>query len=435
MSSGVSEPQAEEARPAASLATVMLRPTNISERNQRNVLIDGIGVGLVGGVGSFLSVFLVRLGASSFTIGLLTSMPALTGIAMAIPVGDFLSRRRQIVPWFSRSRLLVLLSYALTGLVPFLFATHRPEAIILIFAAATLPQTIVAVAFTVVMGRVAGAGGRYTLMSRRWSILGLSSALATVAAGQALRHGEFPLNYQLVFIASALGGLISYIFSSSVKLEPVVNTQPTQSLIGMLRTRGRTLAGNRAFLRFVAGQFVLRWGVTMSLPLLPIYWVRNVNASDASISAINSIQTFTMMLAYFLWARFSQRRGQRWVLLAATLGTAFYPLLTALTRSASWLVVWASLAGFFAAGVDLVVFDILLSTCPTDHQPAYIGIYQTTLNVAVFLAPLMGTALAEAVGIVPALIAGTVLRLAGFALLAVLKVGAAGALPGTDGNG
>src|SRR5262245_47757165 len=97
------------------------RPASVAERNVRNVLIDGIGVGLVQGVATFLSVFLVRLGATPFLVGLLTSMPALTGMILAVPVGRMLERQRNIVPWYSRARVWVLGSYALTGLVPFFF--------------------------------------------------------------------------------------------------------------------------------------------------------------------------------------------------------------------------------------------------------------------------------------------------------------------------
>jgi hypothetical protein len=83
----------------------LFHPANTQQRNVRNVLIDGIGVGLVTGVATFLSVFLVRLGASPFMISLLTSMPALTGMILAIPVGRLLERQRNIVPWYSRARV------------------------------------------------------------------------------------------------------------------------------------------------------------------------------------------------------------------------------------------------------------------------------------------------------------------------------------------
>jgi hypothetical protein len=313
----------------------------------------------------------------------------------------------------------------LTGLVPFFVRSHQPEVIIAIWAVATLPQTLVSVAFTVVMGRVAGPGGRFTLMSRRWSILGLTNSLTMALVGQVLKLFSFPLNYQVVFIGSAIGALISVVFSSSITLPPAELLPATGggSLVGTLRQHGNTLRANRRFVDFTISQFVLRSGLALAAPLFPIYWVRTVHASDAGISAINSTQTFVMMVAYFIWARVSQYRGERRVLLVAALGISFYPLLTALTRQVELLVVWAGLAGLFSAGIDLVFFDIVLSTCPTDQQPAYVGMYQTTVYIATFLAPMAGTALTDAIGIVPTLILGSALRLAGFGLLAGLGVG------------
>ena len=101
-------------------------PEDLAARNRLNVLIDGIGVGFAAGIGTFLSVFLVRLGASSFMVGLLTAMPALTGLLLAFQVGAFLSRQRQVVPWFSRARLFVISCYALTGLALSLLHISEP---------------------------------------------------------------------------------------------------------------------------------------------------------------------------------------------------------------------------------------------------------------------------------------------------------------------
>ena len=406
---------------------VIFRPTSLDQINQRNVLIDGIGVGITAGIGSFLSVFLVRLGASSFLVGLLTAMPALTGMLLAMPVGEFLARRPNIVPWFARARFFALSCYVLTGLAPFLSHDHQPEIIIAVWALATLPQTIVSVAFTVVMGGVAGPTGRFTLMSRRWSILGLTNSLTVALVGQVLRLFAFPLNYQVVFLGAGIGALISVIFSGSIRLPPVTKARPArESLLHALRDHGSTLRSNRRFVNFTLSQFVFHAGMALAAPLFPLYWVRQVGASDPAIGLINSAQTFVMMIAYFIWARVSLRRGERWVLLVTALGVSFYPLLTAMTLRVELLIAWAALAGFFSAGIDLVFFDIILSTCPAEHQAAYIGMYQTTVYVATFLAPLAGTLLADRAGIVPTLIVATVLRLAGFGLLARLGVGEPG---------
>ena len=56
------------------------------------------------------------------------------------------------------------------------------------------------------MGGVAGPTGRFTLMSRRWAILGLTNSLTVLIVGQMLTWFNFPLNYQVVFIGSAACG-------------------------------------------------------------------------------------------------------------------------------------------------------------------------------------------------------------------------------------
>lgn len=404
------------------------RPASLQERNVRNVLIDGIGVGLVTGVSTFLSVFLVRLGASPFLVGLLTSMPALTGIVLAMPVGRLLERQRNIVPWYSRARIWVLSSYALTGLVPFLFALEAaPIPIIVIWAVATVPQTIVNVAFTVVMGAVAGPNRRYYLMSRRWSSLGITSALTVALVGWLLEQFPFPANYQYVFIGSFAGGLLSFVFSSRISIpdnDPSEQAGRRQSWRIRLREGWAELRQNAVYNRFVASQFLFRCGITLALPLFPLYWVRELQASDAWIGLINTVQNAVLLGAYFLWSELSRRRGTKLVLRICAFGLVLYPLLTGMTRSVPLLVPYAGLAGIFMAGIDLVLFDILLTTCPQRHSASYIAFYQMTTYVATFAAPILGTFLAEALGYAPALFVSAGLRFAGALLFVLLGIGA-----------
>jgi MFS family permease len=412
----------------AALGRWLTRPANVQQRNVRNVLIDGIGVALVQGVATFLSVFLVRLGATPFMVGLLTSMPALTGMLLAIPVGRLLERQRDILPWYSRVRVLVLGSYALTGLVPFLFPPEATIiAIIAIWAVATVPQAVVNVAFTMVMSAVAGPTQRYYLMSRRWSIMGVTTAITVVLVGLILDAIRFPLNYQLVFIASFAGGMLSFAFSNRIELPP--NTQPEANqpdsvpLAQRLRTSLAAMRENVDYNRFLISQFVFRCGLSLAVPLFPLYWVRELNAPDSWIGVINTVNSGVLMVAYFLWSKVSERRGNSAVLVASAFGLVFYPLLTGLTTSLAPLPVYAGFAGIFAAGIDLVMFDILIDTCPPRHAASYIALYQTTTYIAAFLAPTLGTYLADALGYGPALFVSAGLRLLGAVLFVTMGVG------------
>lgn len=403
------------------------QPADIHKQNVRSVLIDGIGVGIVTGVSTFLGVFLTRLGASPFLVGLLTSLPALTGMFLAIPLGRFLERQRNMAPWYSWPRAMVQGSFVLMGLTPFFLSQEiTAYAIVVIWALVTIPQAIVNITFTVVMGAVAGPRQRQYLMSRRWSILGATTAITVAVIGAFLDNVAFPLNYQIVFIASFVGGVLSFLFSRRLTIPdnpPPKEEVARQSLGAYLAEMLSVLREPTPFSRFVISAFVFNLGMMMALPLFPLYWVRQLNASDFWIGLINTTNNGVLLVAYFIWTALTRRKGNVLVLRICTLGLVLYPLLTALTPRVEPLVFYAALAGIFGAGLNLVLFDISLATAPPERTASYIALYQLTTYIATLVAPLVGTLLADLFGYTPALLTGAALRFAGAILFIWLGVG------------
>lgn len=392
-------------------------------------MIDGMGVGIATGVATFLSVFLARLGASNVLVGLLTAMPAVTGALLAIPLGQFLGRQPNIILWYARSRLWVLSSYALTGLVPFVLGNRStPYAIIAIWAIATIPQTMVNITFTLVMQAVAGPSKRMALMSRRWTSLGIANALSVALVGWTLDRIAFPINYQVVFICSFIGGMISYYFSTSIVLPPEAlataqaRHDPAPWRVRFART-SHLFVQYRPYTRFIVSQFVFRCGMAMAIPLFPLYWVRSVGVSDAAIGLINTVQSGVLMIAYTVWIIVARKYGAGRVLTFCALGLAAYPLLTALTSTVWPLLIFAGIAGIFVAGTDLVIFDVVAATAPEEARGTAIGLYHTTNYIATFAAPLIGTVASNVVGIGTMLAVAAALRLIGGILFLVFGVG------------
>jgi MFS family permease len=390
--------------------------------NFLNVQIDAVGVGLASAAGPFLPVFLTRLGATNVQIGLLTAMPAFTGLLLSIIVGRFLQSRRNVVPWFSGARLMVISCYALTGVLSAIVPRqHAVYVVLLIWAMATLPQTVVSIAFSVVMNAVAGPEGRYALMSRRWSILGLTAAITAMVAGQILNRLSFPVNYQVVFIGLAVGGLISYYFSSHIVLPDDVPVPRTAGLSPPQRLKSYVslIRQERPFLSFVAKRFVFLSGMTFGAPVFPIYYVQKVHATDGWIGAINSLQTGVLLIGYIVWSRQGKKRGARYVLLRTTLIVALYPALVASTHSVVIIAVLAAVAGTFQAGLDLVFFDELMKTVPTQQSAMFISLAQSLQYLSSVAMPLFGTLVAGQVGLESALVVSSLLRLIGFGLFAL----------------
>lgn len=393
--------------------------TDVQERNKRYVQIDAIGVGTASSAAPFLPVFLTRLGASPVQVGLLTSMPGFTGLFLALWVGRFLQRQRNIVPWFSISRLMVISAYALTGLAPFFVPDNiLIPVVLIIWAAATLPQTMVSVGFSVVMNAVSGPEGRYDLMSRRWSILGITTAITVALAGQVLDRIGFHLNYQIVFLGLSLGGLISYYFSSRIQIPDAEPEQSSSkgSIKSTLLEYRQLIGSSPEFVSFTLKRFVYLFGITLGTPLFPLYFVRQLNANDAWIGLLYTAQTAVLVVGYYFWSRFSRRKGSRFVLLVTTLGVGLYPAFVALTQSQTMVFIYSTVAGIFQAGIDLVFFDELMKTIPPRYSPTFVSLAQSIQYLSAVLAPLVGTFLAEHIGLSNALLVSAGVRLVGFVL-------------------
>ena len=180
----------------------------------------------------------------------------------------------------------------------------------------------------------------------------------------------------------------------------------------------RPAASEPAFVSIASKRFLYRAGVALAAPIVPLYYVRVAHADDAAIGLITTAQTLTLLIGYRLWTRVSQRYGSRPVLLMTTLALAAYPALASATRQVPVLALLAGLAGIFQAGFDLVFFDELMRRVPTGQAPLFVSFDQSAQNLAAVTGPLVGTLLADHLGLGGALLVSTGLRLAAFMLFA-----------------
>jgi MFS family permease len=398
-------------------------PATLSEterKNYSNVQIDAIGVGLASAAAPFLPVFLTHLNATSFQVGLLSSMPAITGLLLSIPLGRFLQRQPNIVRWFSIARLTVIACYALTGFASFFLPDQAVViAILAIWALATIPQTIVAITFSVVMNAVAGPSGRFELMTRRWSVLGITTTICVLGIGQLLDRVVFPLNYQIMFIVLSLGGLISYYYSSHISIPfstPPGLTYGKRAIKEQVKEYKDLILSEKPYLSFIIKRFIFLTGTALAAPLIPLYLVRVVHASDGWISIINTVQTAVLVLGYFVWTRQSRKHGPSNVLIWTSLGVALYPLAMSLSQSTWQISAFAAMAGIFQAGLDLVFFDELMRTVPVEYSAIFVSFAQSIQYLSSVFAPVIGTTIGDSYGLGVGLMISAAFRLLGFLL-------------------
>ncbi len=381
---------------------------------------DSVAMGVVNAASPYLPVLVARLGGTAFTISLLTSIPAVAGFTLAIPIGQFLQRRGSAVRWYSTARLISNMSYALIGLSVAL-APHQVviPLIIAIWAVAAIPSTMGAVLFPIVMDGAAGPHGRLELMSRRWSYMGLTMAITVSIIGLFLDRIPFPINYAIAFISFSLGGIASYLFSRQFRIprvDPPPRSADHPSLAERFRRARALVRSQPAFLHYSLRQLVYVSGTRLALPLIPLYYVTVVKAPDAWIGIIATGQSLALLSGYQFWKRQSRLRGTRILLLIVMLVTSLYPAALSLTEQMAVVAVLATIASFFSAGVDLILFDELMRTVPRQYGVTFASIDTTLVNMATIVMPLVGAAISGLAGIETALRFSAFLSLCGLVL-------------------
>jgi MFS family permease len=169
------------------------------------------------------------------------------------------------------------------------------------------------------------------------------------------------------------------------------------------------------FARFALTVGVLQLGLGMTAPLLPLFWVRRLGATDSQVSIVMTLASGALVIGALLMRRAVGKLGRERMLAIGTLGYMLYPLLTSLSPNMWWLFAWAALSGIFNAAVSVTLFENLVSVTPVAERTSFIGVYNVIVNLALFAGPLFAswlatTAAGPAVGL---RVAAAVLALAG----------------------
>ena len=170
-------------------------------------------------------------------------------------------------------------------------------------------------------------------------------------------------------------------------------------------------------MRFAGAIFVFHWGLYLPSALYSVYRVRDLHASDAWVGLLTTVLRAATILSYLWGSKITEKRGNRLVLIVSSLGLALYPTLTGLSPRLEPLIIVSVIGGVFFASYNLSSFNLMLEVCPPERRPSYVAIYTILVNVTAFLAPLLGTSLADLSSVRMALLMAGGVRLIGAGLL------------------
>ena len=360
---------------------------------------------------SFVAAYAIRLGASNSAISLLSSVPALMAAVLLLPFGHFQQSRARPTRWVMSSLLLARLGTALYVIIPWLHVGALPAGVLVVicFSLITIPSNFFSLGFVPFLAQVLPENKRADTFAARNVVAGVVVSLMAYLYGLWLIHVVFPTNYQAMFFVALSTSLMSCWYLLKVKV-----AEPAPPAPAKVSPEWRTFFKEwlaffkaawkvRPFVQITINTFLYAMGMWAAGPLLLLYYVRTLGASDAWIGLLTSVTNLAAIFGYLFWQRVIRRVGEgrtlRWTIIAMGL----YPLLAGAIPSLTAILFVAALNGIFTAGVNLTHLNTYLTAIPEGERHNYTALHQTLMNVGAFICPTIGILLANQLGFAPVL--------------------------------
>lgn len=387
------------------------------DRNFKTSTLDAVLYSLaVGMVNPFLGVYVLRLGASNFLLGLVTSLPALVNALFFIPATQLVRNETTRLPIVLRSSTIGRTCYLLFAILALLPIPDPIKAVlfVLFLAGMNIPGSVTGLAWTEMFGNIFPDEKRAEIVAWRNMFAGIATMVGTIAAGYFLDQVRFPYNFASAFLMAYLMAMGSVYFLTKT-IEPnggyVQSNAPFK-----IRPLFSGECGHR-FKYFCMAVFVMQVGVFMTAPVGTVYLVEKLSLSNGNLGLLTTSASLTAIFGFLLWGRVAANKGNSFVLVVSMLGIGVFSLLFTLHESLAYLIGLHLFLGIFNAGYGISVFNLLLEYADPQYKTNSIAFYNTTVNLAAFTAPFVGSALLGRLSFNEIFVLAGIIRLLGVVLL------------------
>ena len=333
---------------------------------------------------TYLTVYLLALGASSQQIGLLSFLGNLAAALLLLPAAMLVERtgeRKKTTLWASSgSRLMVLL----IALLP-MFLVPTQGLIWVILGMSLLRDTFNNFAYpgwVALTGDIIPMEGRGRYFGTRNFIMGVAGIVTALVVGHAITAIGSPLGYELAFLAAVALSLVSMYFFSRLR-------DHTQEA-GKVKTEHSTLAqifqsvkGQKSFILFCV--FTAFWNFSLNIagPFFNVYMVDSLKMTAATIGVVTVTNTVAGLLVQRRIGRISDKWGNRTLAIITIFLIPLVPLVWGLWAKQTWQILLIEcLSGVLWGAYNLVSFNILLTQTPSEKRARFSAVYQIVVTLS-----------------------------------------------------
>jgi MFS family permease len=388
--------------------------------NLRWFFFDGIlSAGQDGIVLTYLSLYLLALGATSGQIGLMAALTSLGATLMLLP-GAILAER------FGKRKLIVLLSgggttrimILLMALTPFIL--HGQAAIFFVIGLKVIADGSTNMglpAWTSLAGDIVPLAWRGRYFGSKNLYMAVSGIATTLLLGNLITQNGSVTGYQIALGVAFLIGCTAT-FSYSHIREPVSSTDAAKPAAYTLSSLVQTLKDDRNFLYYASFGMVWNLAIGVAGPFFGVYIIEGLkgNANDVGLFSIAGSLAGLPAIRFF--GRLSDRWGPRKVMLVTGCLIPFIPLVWVFARLPVHGILFNIPAGLVWAGFNLAAFNFLLSLAPPMKRARYTALYQIAVALSSAAGAAIGGLVVTHFGYIPIFVISGIGRFLGIFLFA-----------------
>ncbi|HHX27376.1 MAG TPA: MFS transporter [Firmicutes bacterium] len=396
------------------------RPEHPSDRIERNIRVNiyhGIcSILALNMAAPFIGIFAVRLGASEYQVGLLSSGPALVSLLSMIPGGRFMDKRVRKKKPIAVFIMLQRVFYLFIATIPFFVPDRRAHLLVLAVTAMNIPASIANIGWQAFISKVVPAERRAEAFAARNRLMNLAGTIVVLITGRLIDISGFPVGYQIFFTGAFALSLLEIWVLGKVD-EATVETGEEGETADNGRAKAVPATGEMdhdgsdaskglwrrirvpdSFLRHTLASVFFYLALQAPWPLFTLYQVKVLEANNTWVSLLNLTNTSGSLLGYGFWAKQCMKRGTLGTLVIASAGIFAIPVVYAYSRSLLTIVCFNLFTGAIFSGVNLALFNRLLEITPERSKASYIAYYTTAINVSGIFAPMVGVGLLNLYG-------------------------------------
>ena len=357
-------------------------------------------------VDTVLTWFVHHLAGSNFLVGLVGPMRDAGWYLPQLLASHGLQRQPRKMPLYRRMAAIRILMW-LTWVVA-TFSIKDYTLLLLVFflsyAVYSIAAGLAGLPFMDIVAKTIPSRRRGAFFGGRLLFAGILGLGASVIVSWMLSEDSpaaFPANVGCLFLIGWVAMLLGLtLFTQFV--EPAGDVRPEPGTFRSHVQRAARLPRQDNNLRFylIARTFLMLSYV--AAPFYAVYSISVLNAPATILGVYVGVRTVSALLLNPVWARLSDRRGNRLVVRAATVCGLFMPAWAIVTPliaagqhadstvlSLSFVPIFA-LSGIFETGMTIGANNLLLEISPSTDRAIYVGLANTILGVAYFSTVISG---------------------------------------------